>query len=392
MHNEKFFKADQEICLNFEEGREEFGGAVIPPVFGNTVFTYPSFEALAQADLHIESHYVYRRGKNPTVEIAEKKLAALERGEQCITFSSGMAAINAALMNSLGRGDHLLLIGHIYSTTIALVQYLEKFGITYSTVYDPGEKMIEQSIRPNTRAIYIESPTHMLYRVVNLKRIAEIARRRNICTIVDNSWATPLFQKPLTWGIDIVVHSASKYLGGHSDCLGGAVISSKKRMESLFNQELLLLGAAFSPYDASLLIRGLRSLPLRMKAHEANAKEVAAFLQNHPAVKAVHYPGLPTQPDFGVAEEQMLGFSGLLSFELHQTGFENMVKLINALKVFKIGVSWGSFESLVWSPFYGSNEKQLQGEKLGLGLIRLAIGLEDPNLLIDDLQQGLAQF
>ncbi|MEZ0118563.1 UNVERIFIED_ORG: cystathionine beta-lyase/cystathionine gamma-synthase [Heyndrickxia coagulans] len=389
MEGKDTFLADKEICMNYEEGREDFHGAVVPPVFGNTLFTFRTFENLAAADNDLAHHYVYRRGPNPTVEVAERKLAALERGEACRLFGSRMAAISAALLNSLKQGDHLLVIGHIYATTLQLIRYLQKFGISFSVVYN-GE--FEQAIRPNTRVIYMESPTNMVHRIIDLEAIADFARKKGIRTIIDNTWATPLFQKPLTLGIDMVIHSGSKYLGGHSDCMAGAVIASKEIMDTLFHKELLLLGAVLSPYDAALLVRGLRTLPMRMKAHEKNAALIAAFLEKHPAVRAVNYPGLASHPDYERAKQQMYGFSGLLSFELKQKGFEKIAKFMDRLKVFKIGVSWGSFESLTWAPFYGTNEEQLRQEHLSPELIRLAVGLEDTNVLLEDLDRGLSQF
>lgn len=218
MEDKDTFSVDKEICMNYEEGREDFHGAVVPPVFGNTLFTFRKFENLAAADNDLAHHYVYRRGPNPTVEVAERKLAALERGEACRLFGSGMAAISAALLNSLKQGDHLLVIGHIYATTLQLIRYLQNFGISFSVVYN-GE--FEQAIRPNTRVIYMESPTNMVHRIIDLEEIANFARKKGIRTIIDNTWATPLFQKPLTLGIDMVIHSGSKYLGGHSDCMAG---------------------------------------------------------------------------------------------------------------------------------------------------------------------------
>lgn len=383
------FSIDKEICMNFEEGREDFQGAVVPPIYGNTLFTYDSFEELADADNHLNNNYVYRRGPNPTVEVVERKLAALERGESCKTFSSGMAAISAVFMNSVQQGDHILIIGHVYATTLHLIKYMEKFGVTHSIIFETEKENIEEALQPNTTVIYFESPSDIVLHIIDLESVTKIAQERKIRTIIDNTWATPLFQKPLQKGIDIVMHSASKYLGGHSDCMGGVVVSKKEIMDTIFNKELLLMGASLSPYDASLLIRGLRTLPFRMKIHEANARKIAAFLQEHPAVETVYHPSLPTHPNYELVKRQMSGFSGLLSFTIKNQGFDNLVQLMNPLQLFKIGVSWGSFESLIWSPFYGTNEAQLKEERIPINLVRLAVGLEEADLLINDLERGL---
>ncbi len=201
--------------------------------------------------------------------------------------------------------------------------------------------------------------------------------------------ATPFFQKPLTHGIDIVVHSASKYLGGHSDLLGGALITNKEIMNKVFSQEYLLFGGVMAPYEASLLLRGLRTLPIRMKAHQENAMQVAQFLNCHPAVAKVNYPGLPSHPDYKLGQEQLTGYSGLLSFELKTPTFDAIKRVINKLRLFQIGVSWGSFESLVLSPNIAKNTDKLIEQHINPGLIRLSIGLEEAAELIRDLEQAL---
>ncbi|MFP7493926.1 aminotransferase class I/II-fold pyridoxal phosphate-dependent enzyme [Terribacillus saccharophilus] len=389
MTHKKDREKDIEICMHEGEEPEKYLGAVIPPTFHNTLFVYPTFEELGKAVSKEQDHYVYTRGTNPTVHIAEKKLARLERGEACKCFSSGMAAISAALMNSLKSGDHVLCVSNVYFSTMDLLNYMEKFNVTHSVVYATDTESIQRAIRPNTKVIYFESPTDHNFRLIDLQALAAFAKARDIRTIMDNTWATPLFQKPLTHGIDIVIHSTSKYLGGHSDLMGGAVISSKQIMSKLFTDEFIMLGGIMSPHEASQLIRSLRTLPIRMKRHEENAMEIAHFLSSHPAVRTVRFPGLASHPDYELGRKQLSGYSGLLSFELKKASYDAVRKVIDRTRVFQTGVSWGSFESLITSPNFGYNEVDLKKEHTSPGLIRLSIGQGDVNEMMKDLQQAL---
>jgi cystathionine beta-lyase/cystathionine gamma-synthase len=387
--NNSSFSEDRDICLHRFEDNRQFNGAVVPPTYSNTLFIYPDFEKLAEADNHQHGHYVYSRGMNPTVDILEKKLASLERGEQCKCFSSGMAAITAAFFNSIKSGDHIVAVGNVYTSTLNLLKYLHKFQVEHSVVYSTDIEDIKQAIRPSTKMIFLESPTDLNFRLIDLQAVASLAKSLAIRTVIDNTWATPLFQKPLTLGIDIVVHSASKYLGGHSDVMGGVLITSASIMETIFSEEYLLQGSILAPDEASKLLKGLRTLPLRMKVHQENACKVATFLEGHKKVKKVHYPGLSSHPDFNLGKKQMNGYSGLLSFELYSSSFQKVAEVINRMKVFQIGVSWGSFESLIWSPNYGTNVENLWKEHINPGIIRVAVGQGDPTELIEDLNQAL---
>lgn len=378
-------KDDEEICMHFDTETTSFFGAIVPPVYGNTLFVFPSHEKFADAENNQQQHYVYTRGTNPTVELAEQKLAALERGEVCKCFASGMAAITAALFNSVKAGDHVLCISNIYTSTIDLLTYLEKFGVSHSSVYSTSNEEIEKAIKPNTALLFIENPTDMNLELVDLPFLSKLAKTRGIRTIIDNTWATPLYQKPLTHGIDIVVHSASKYLGGHNDLVGGALITSNEVMKELFQKEYLLFGGIMGPREASLLLRGLQTLPMRMKLHQDNARKVAEFLKEHPAVSKVNYPGLNATNK----RDTLTGFSGLMTFELTSGGFEAVKDVINRVNVFNIAVSWGSFESLIMSPNFGNNEAELIKEHVSPSLIRLSIGTEPADKLIEDLKQAL---
>lgn len=386
-----FSDKDWMTCLGFPESLEHYLGSSAPPIYETAPFYFKDYGSFAEAARHERDFNFYWRGTNPTLAIAERMLAELEEGENCKCFASGMAAIAAALMSCLSAGDHAVLVGHVYESTVDLTAYLSKFGVSHTLVQSTTITEIKAAIRPNTRVLYLESPSSLLFRLVDLEAAAELAKSRGITTIIDNTWATPLYQKPLRYGIDLVVHAGSKYLGGHNDLVAGAVIGSKKRMERLFYQEYELAGACLGPFEAWLLIRSLRTLPLRMKAHEENGLKLASYLNNHPAVSAVHHPGLSSHPDYELGKKQMTGCSGLFGFELKTGGYEGITAFINRLKHFRIGVSWGSYESQIVSPNYGDNEVQLKSQGVPVSLIRLGAGVEPAELLIADLEQALRQ-
>ncbi|MDP4084269.1 MAG: aminotransferase class I/II-fold pyridoxal phosphate-dependent enzyme [Bacillota bacterium] len=379
----------QQICTHLGDQYNRFHGAVVPPIYQNSLFVYENFDSFIEAMKDEQHNYLYWRGNNPTVEIAEQKLAALEKGERCKLFSSGMAAISSAILTFVRSGDHILSVSNIYGPATKFFKYIEKFGINHTNIKSTNLEDIEKAITPSTKMIYLESPTTMTFKMVDLAKVAKLAKHYDLHTIIDNTWATPIFQNPLEFGIDIVVHSVSKYIGGHSDIVGGALITSTEIMDRIFYDEYQLLGGAMPPYEAWLLTRGLRTLPLRMKAHQESAFLVSKFLEQHQAVKKVNYPGLRSHPDFELGKTQMKGYSGLLSFELKNDTFEAVRNVLNSLKQFKIGVSWGGFESLALSPNYGHNTEALITSNISPGMIRISVGLEECSDLIDDLEKAL---
>ncbi|SMQ84893.1 cystathionine beta-lyase [Bacillus sp. OV166] len=389
MNNNLF--SDEHVCTHLGDEYDRFHGAVVPPIYQNSLFVFKNFDDLTEAMKDEQSNYLYWRGMNPTVEIVEKKIAALEKGEKCKLFSSGMAAISSAILTFLQAGDHVLSISNIYGPTTKFFTYIEKFGVAHTNTLSTDLDVIESLIQPNTKVIYLESPTTMTFKLVNLKAVSTLAKQHGIKTIIDNTWATPLFQNPLTFGIDIVVHSVSKYLGGHSDLVGGALITSNEIMDHLFYHEYQLLGGVMPPYEAWLLMRGLRTLPIRMRAHHESGLKIASFLEDHSSVKKVHYPGLKSSPDYELGKQQLKGYSGLMSFELANNSFDSVRKVINSLKQFQIGVSWGGFESLVISPNYGNNTEHLINSGIDPGLIRISVGLENSDELMEDLSTALQQ-
>ncbi len=381
---------DVEICVGPGPGTGEPFGAVMPPIAQTALFAHASFEDLLNSLGAEHRHRVYTRGCNPTVEVLEGKIAALERGSVCRCFASGMAAISAVFLGLLKAGDHVVFVNQVYGPTLELAEHLERFGIAHDVVLDLDPTAVGQAFKPETRLLWLESPGTMLFRTLDIAALVEPARSRGILTAIDNSWATPLFQKPVTLGVDLVVHSCSKYLGGHSDVMAGAVVGSAALMEKIFYRSLLLNGGILAPFDAWLVIRGLRTLPARMRQHNSDGLAVARRLERHPAVRRVYHPGLA--PAESVAEGQLTGASGVFSFELESGDAGSVRRVIDALRVFRIGVSWGGAESLVISPNRGDNTRVLKRQQIPSGLIRLSVGLEGSGTLIDDLERALAQL
>lgn len=366
-----------------------FLGAAAPPIFGTSTFVFGSFEEAEEGFARRNEFYVYTRGLNPTVEVAEQKIAAMEGGEAARCFGSGMAAISSAILAFVAAGDHIVCVDTVYGPARQfLTAWLPRFGV--ETTFVPGLALSDfaEAIRPNTKLIYLESPSSMLFHLQDLAAVAGLARSRGIKTAIDNSYATMVLQRPLNLGIDVVIYTATKYLNGHSDVVAGAVVSDAAIMERIFFQEFALLGGILGPYEAGLLARGLRTLPLRLKHQQESAGRIARFLAGHPKVRQVHYPGLPSHPQYELAQRQMKGASGLLSFDL-QTNESGMRRLINALRYFGIGVSWGGHESLVWAPIITQARSVPPAEWTNPTLVRISVGLEDTDDLLTDLERAL---
>ena len=377
-------------CVS-DDGPREPGGAASTstPIVQTSLFSYPTYGALSDALAAEYANHVYSRGQNPTVEALELKLARLERGEMCKCFASGMAAVNAVLFGVLRQGDHVLFVNQVYGPALQLAREFERFGVTHDAVPDTDLTTIAAAIRPNTRLIWLESPGTMLMRLLDIRAVVALARERGIITCMDNSWATPLVQKPIELGVDLVVHSATKYLGGHSDLMGGVLVGARERMLDIFKRAYMLNGGILAPFEAWLMLRGMRTLPTRLRQHEADALRVAEFLQSHPRVSRVHYPA--TDPDQQtLLARQMRGSTGLLSFELTGADFAGVSRVIDALQHFRIGVSWGGVESIAISAERRSGTEHLESQRLPRGLIRLSIGLEGADVLIADLEQALS--
>jgi methionine-gamma-lyase len=365
-------------------------GAHATPIYSTSTFALGSFERSARLFSDEEKGNIYGRTANPTTKAFENKLADLEGAEAAIALSSGMGAISALMLSLLQPGDEVVYLAPLYGGTEAFFfESLNKFGI--ATTDAISVENLEATLSPATRLIYLETPTNPNLRIYDLAAIAAIAKARGILTAVDNTFATPYLTRPLEHGIDLVLHSATKYIGGHGDTLGGVLagpleIINKVRVEGLRHG-----GATLGAFEAFLLMRGLKTLPLRMEAHCAGALQVAQFLKNHPAVKKVHYPGLPEHPGHAVAERQMLAFGGMVSLDLGSK--EAAGKFLNSLGLFVQAVSLGDVDSLASHPasttHNGLPAELLKRHGVTEGLVRLSIGIEDPEDLVEDLQQAL---
>jgi cystathionine beta-lyase len=379
---------DRLICTAADESGRDAPHPVSQSIVQTSLFTFDTFEQLSAGLDDEYRNSVYTRGRNPTVQALENKLAQLERGEACKVFASGMAAVSSAILGIAEKGDHVIFANQVYGPTLELAEHLTRFGIDYDQVCDGDVRKVEQALKPETRLIWMESPGTMMFELLDIAAIADLARSRSITTVMDNSWATPLFQKPITMGVDIVIHSCTKYLGGHSDLVAGAIIASDEILEQIFYRAFLLNGAAVGPFDAWLTTRGLRTLPIRMEQHESGGLRVAQYLDEHARVSRVYHPALSA--DSTLLEKQMSGTSGLFSFELQDGAYEDIRNLLNKLNIFRLGVSWGGFESLAISPNRGVNAESLAASGIPEGLVRLSVGHEDADLLIADLDQALA--
>ena len=350
-----------------------------PPVYQTSLFSFADFGSLVAGLESEHEQTVYSRGRNPTVRAVEDRLAYLERGDGALCFGSGMGAIAAVFYGTLKAGDHVLFVNQTYGPTLQLARYLERFDVHHDVCLDLDPEAVRRAIRPETKLVWMESPGSMTFRVLDVPAVCEIAAKRGVTTCLDNSWATPLLQKPLELGVDIAVHTATKYLGGHSDLVAGAVVTSAGRIERLFYDTYLLSGATCAPWTAWLLLRGMRTLPARLAQHERDGLLVAEFLAAHPRIAAVHHPALNGDPS--LVERQLRGFSGTFGFSLDTDEFSRVAGFIDRLERFRIGVSWGGVESLVLSPARPGSPSPL---------VRLSIGLEGADLLIADLDRALS--
>lgn len=379
-----------EILMHLGEERTHYYNAVAPPVIQSSNFVFDTLEEFRDALSSELDNHIYTRGNNPTVAILRKKLAALEGTEDALVFASGSGAIAAAVVGNVQIGDHIVCVQKPYSWTIALLtKFLHRFGVTHTFVDGTDLAAIEAAIQPNTKILYLESPNSLTFEIQDLKACAAIAQRHNLVSIIDNSYASPIFQKPAEHGIDIILHSGTKYLNGHSDVVVGVMCANKKMIEKVFNSELMTLGAIISPHDANLVLRGLRTLELRMQRSHNSALQIVHFLEKHPKVKEVIYPFSKTHPQYALAQKQMQGAGGLFSFHLDVETLAQAETFFHALNHFLLAVSWGGHESLVMPTAGFYNIKGRADSPIPFTLVRLYIGLEDPKWLIDDLNQAL---
>ena len=338
--------------------------------------------------------YTYSRSGNPTRSALEKRLAALESAKFGLAFSSGMAAISAVSFALLKPGDHVVAFDDLYSGTKRLFNEIlrKQFNIEFSYVDARDVNNVRREIKGNTKLIWLESPTNPLMKLCDIREISNIAREENVSVVVDNTFMSPYFQRPLELGADIVVHSTTKYLNGHSDSIGGAVMINEEEIYERVKFYQKTLGAILSPFDSYLVLRGVKTLAVRMERHNENALRIAEYLESHPKVKKVYYPGLRSHPQHELAKRQMYGFGGMLSFEI-EGGMREAKVFLENLKLFSLAVSLGGVESLIEHPAtmtHASISKE-ERERIGItdSLIRMSVGIENAEDLIDDLDSSL---
>jgi len=360
-------------------------GALMTPIFQTSTY--------AQTGIGEHKGYEYARTGNPTRTALEACLASLENGKHGLAFASGLAA-EQAVLSLLSAGDHMVSCDDLYGGSYRIFErILRRYNIDTSYASANSAATYEQAIRPNTRLIWLETPTNPLLQLADIRAIAEIAHKHNILLVVDNTFSSPYFQQPLDLGADIVLHSTTKYINGHSDVIGGAVITNNDEVYEAIKFHQNAAGGVPGPFDAWLTLRGVKTLALRMRQHEENAFTVAKFLSEHPRVDKVYYPGLTSHPDHELAKRQMSGFGGMVSFQLKGT-LEDVDQVVRRLKIFTFAESLGGIESLVCHPAsmtHGSIPRELR-EARGLTdtLLRLSVGIEDAEDLLADLHQALA--
>ncbi len=380
------------LCIHDGSGRDP-QGAMHTPLYNHTTFGFECTQDVLDVIEGRKAGNLYTRfGQNPTVNAIERHLAKLEGGESALAFSAGMAAISATLMAYCQAGDEIITVGGIYGGTFQLLErHLSQFNIRTRQV--PGDDMavLEAAINDKTRVLYFETPTNPKMEIVDIAAVAKTGQKNQLTVVVDNTFASPANQSPLAWGADLVIHSATKYLGGHSDLTGGVVIGSKDKVAPIGNWRKNF-GQMMAPNVAFLLERSLKTLAVRVERHNANAAALADFLNGHSAIRQVNYPGLPGHPGHEIAKRQMRGFGGMISFEYNGDAAATAA-FVDRLKLFAIAPSLGGVESLITQPVttthHALTETEREAAGISGGLVRLSVGIEDIDDLIADLQQAL---
>ena len=378
------------ILNELGEDREDYFNAIAPPIIQTSNFAFKQIADLRERFKDEYGGYLYSRGLNPTVDILRKKLAALDGAEDCLVFNSGAAAIYSSVVPFVSQGDHIISVRKPYTWAQKLFDlWLPKFGVKTTYVDGRNIENIENAIQTNTKIIYLESPNSWDYALQDLKRISALAKSKNILTVIDNSYCTPIYQKPIELGIDISIQSATKYIGGHSDVVAGVLCGPKVLLNKIFDLDYLLVGNGIQPFNAWLLIRGLRTLPVRLEAISKTTRLVIEYLKSHPKIEKVLFPLDPDFDQYHLASEQMQGACGLFSVIVRTEKAEYIERFCEALKCFFIAVSWGGYESLVIPKVAGIELSSFDAHQTDHRMIRFYVGLESTDYLINDLEQAL---
>ncbi len=380
------------VCVH-SSSPETPAGPVVCPVYATSTFRFRDFQHGADLFAGKVPGYIYSRMLNPTVELLENCLARLEGGTKSLATASGMAAIQTLIGGFCSQGDHIVCSESVYGPTATLIKnYFQRMGISATFVDSSNLNEVKSALNPKTKLVFIETPGNPTLVVSDIAAIAELAHTRRALLAVDNTFASPILQQPLRLGADIVIHSLTKFLNGHADVVGGAIVVKKQEHYDLLRKTLNHFGGVLAPFEAFLVLRGIKTLGLRMQRHCENAQKVAEFLEKHPRVAWVRFPGLPSHPQYELAKRQMAGPGGLISFEL-KGGFDAARRLLNSTRLFLLAVSLGGVESLIQHPAsmtHASMPPEIRTQAgITDGLIRISVGIEDINDLLDDLSQAL---
>ena len=374
------------IINHLGEERQDYYNAVSPPIIRTSNFTAPDLESMRRMFSDEANSHLYTRGNNPTVEILRKKIAALEHTEDALIFSSGSAAIANAVISQVSQGDHIVCVKNPYSwTTKLLEQFLGRFGVTHTYVDGANLDEIRNAFQENTKVLFLESPNTFYYGIQDLTACAAIAKEFGAVSMIDNSFSSPIFQNPADHGVDIVIHSATKYINGHSDVVVGVVCASYQIIQQIFYAEYMILGAIISPSDASLVIRGLRTLPIRMERISNSAIEVFHAIKDHKSIREIYFPFDPKAFQYDLAKKQMSGTGGLFTIVFDTDDKNALIKMIKKLGLFLIAVSWGGHESLMFPSLCLHDIPGKEDPSFDWRVIRFSIGLESPKKLINNL-------
>lgn len=378
------------IINELAEDREQYFNAIAPPIVQTSNFQFKTVAGLRKAFEDEMGGYLYSRGLNPTVDILRKKLAALDGAEDCLVFNNGAAVIFAAAFANVKSGDHIISVRKPYSwAQRTFDSILPRFGVTTTYIDGTDIENFEAARKPNTRFIYLESPNSWTYELQPLREVAAFAKKHGITTFIDNSYCTPLYQRPIEMGIDLCMQTATKYIGGHSDTLGGVLSGSHQMMKKIFDLEYLAVGSGIQPFNAWLLLRGLRTLPARLDRISNTTNKVVPFLKTHPRVEKIIFPFDEWFPQYDLAKAQMSGACGLFTITLKDGTMESITRFCESLQHFFMAVSWGGHESLVIPKCAGIQPQDFDPSNEEHQYIRIYTGLEDPQYLIKDLAQAL---
>jgi len=379
------------IINELGEERDSYFNAIAPPIIQSSNFAFKTVDEMRAAFADEYSTYLYSRGLNPTVDILRKKLAALDGAKDCLVFNSGAAAIFAAVLANVKAGDHIVSVHKPYTWAQKMFEnILPRFGVTTSYIDGRSIENFERAILPNTTLIYLESPNSWDYALQDLKAVAELAKAEGIVTVIDNSYCTPLYQQPYLMGIDLVLQSATKYISGHSDVVAGVLSGSKDMITRIFNSEYMNIGSGIQPFNAWLLIRGLRTLPMRLAHISTTTREIVGFLQQHPQVEEVIFPLDESFPQYELARQQMTGACGLLTFVVKAENIDQIEQFCNNLQHILMAVSWGGYESLIIPKCSGIKKEAFIASDREHRMLRLYVGQESAAYIIADLDRGFA--